>query len=566
MSPIMSPVVEDAQPVLEPPEAVAEPVAEPVSPWTETRQEELAEERYALEPASEAGLAVAQDSPPSVAEERVGAKKEKPRPEARVVPRPSRRRRRGKTRAERRISSVVFITRWIEAARAFGRGIGVAAILVLVLPVLTLGGTVLTWLYTEEEPNGAFSALREGPPRTMSDYKRNGYLLLFGFGAGPLMDPVQAGYELWLGKENTASSGCFDPGAESPADIRFQGDRSALSEWYASPDPLVQFQFQAPTIRNWVAHNGLLLHRYRRWFTMAFEDWGFGHPGSPQCAQILPTHRLFVAEGFAQGDLSKGLAVLEVDLAAWRAVLAQAKTLPLKALAIQAVRDDVAVVSGLLARPRLKAEAVPDLMRLAQPLNPEQRSLLWLIRHEFTMEVARSQAGQVGRRKEEEGPRSLLIRFLQAMPVPVQKIHNGHADYYQALIRAAEEGQGALPTLYAFANTPPKTFFDYLVNPVDNILFVEARPAWEAYKAGILELDVRLRLAGLQARLWSATDEKEVLARIAEAGSNFFDPFTGLPMLVNLPARVIYSVGRDGRDDNGDPAADVAAPILVRRF
>ncbi len=540
---------------------------EPAEPPLETR---FKEEALSLQPSSEPALSVDQGSAPIVEEEVEEDLVEEPateipqgktRQKAPALPSPSGRRR--KTRAQRRISGSAFITRWIQAGRAFSRWLGVGAIMALVLPILLLGGTVLAWLFTEEKPNAAFSSLRDAPPQSMVDYKRNGYFLLFGFGAGPLMDPVQAGYELWLGKEANSDSGCFDPTMETSTDIRFQGDRNALSEWYASPDPVAQFQFQAPTIASWIGPNNLLLNRYRRWFTMGFEDWGFGHPGNPQCAQILPTHRLFVAEGFAQGDIARGLAILEVDLTAWRAVLGYAKTLPLKVLAIEAVRDDAAILSGLLARPGLNPEILPDLMRLTRGLDQEQRSLRWPIQHEFAKEAKRT---QTGRRKDEEGPRSLLIQVLQVMPVPAQKILNGHADYYQALVKATEENQGTLPRLYAFANTPPRTLLDYLVNPVDNILLVESKPHWEAYLGDIQELDVRLRLAGLQARVWTASDDKEVMARIAEAGSGFFDPFTGLPMLVNLPARVLYSVGRDGRDDNGDPSLDITAPLLVKRF
>ena len=55
----------------------------------------------------------------------------------------------------------------------------------------------------------------------------------------------------------------------------------------------------------------------------------------------------------------------------------------------------------------------------------------------------------------------------------------------------------------------------------------------------------------------------ELLPRIAKAGQNFYDPYTGLPMLVNLKKGVLYSVGRDGRDQDADPQADIVAAIPV---
>ena len=60
---------------------------------------------------------------------------------------------------------------------------------------------------------------------------------------------------------------------------------------------------------------------------------------------ILYAHRLYVAEGFAQ-DVEMGVARLESDLTAWRTVLGQAKTMPVKMLASDALNDDIAVEAG----------------------------------------------------------------------------------------------------------------------------------------------------------------------------------------------------------------------------
>ena len=48
--------------------------------------------------------------------------------------------------------------------------------------------------------------------------------------------------------------------------------------------------------------------------------------------------------------------------------------------------------------------------------------------------------------------------------------------------------------------------------------------------------------------------EGEVLTRLAKAGQAYYDPFTGLPMLVNQRKGLIYSVGRDGKDQEGQHA------------
>ena len=77
----------------------------------------------------------------------------------------------------------------------------------------------------------------------------------------------------------------------------------------------------------------------------------------------------------------------------------------------------------------------------------------------------------------------------------------------------------------------------------------------------MVETDARLRLASLQAWIRRGTQEGNVLTRLAKAGQAHYDPFTGLPMLVNQQKGVMYSVGQDGKDQDGDPQRDVVATI-----
>ena len=67
-----------------------------------------------------------------------------------------------------------------------------------------------------------------------------------------------------------------------------------------------------------------------------------------------------------------------------------------------------------------------------------------------------------------------------------------------------------------------------------------------------------------QARLREPSHGVVVSTRIANAGLSFYDPFTGFPMLWNAAKGRLYSVGRDGKDDNGDPKLDVGVTVLGR--
>jgi hypothetical protein len=102
---------------------------------------------------------------------------------------------------------------------------------------------------------------------------------------------------------------------------------------------------------------------------------------------------------------------------------------------------------------------------------------------------------------------------------------------------------------------------DVLRNPIENLIGLGPLAEWELYSALVVDTDARLRLASLQVWLRRGPQGANVIAQIARAGQGFYDPYTGFPMLVNLTKGVMYSVGHDGRDQDGHPQADVVASI-----
>jgi hypothetical protein len=79
----------------------------------------------------------------------------------------------------------------------------------------------------------------------------------------------------------------------------------------------------------------------------------------------------------------------------------------------------------------------------------------------------------------------------------------------------------------------------------------------------LMETDARLRLTSLQILLRQPSASSTVPTRLAEVGSRYYDPFTGLPMLWSETQAMIYSVGRDHMDDGGDPHFDLAVPVTL---
>ncbi|WP_447978252.1 hypothetical protein [Candidatus Nitrospira bockiana] len=423
----------------------------------------------------------------------------------------------------------------------------IAAVAWLVLVVL---GTAGVWLGMEQKPSALFEQLsRIAPPKVLDDAKHNGYLLLLGIDAPASSDPMQDGYTRWLSAP-----------AESPTDgdsdstHSLTGDLRRPAAWFQAPDPAARMAVEGVEVREKVDPKARLLTRYKQWLGLPFDDWGFGYRGSMDAETILAVHRLYLAEGFAQG-LSPGLERLETDLTAWRTVLAQAKTASMKRLAAESVNDDVAVMSGLLMRPAVEQKVLQRVTRMARPLEAEERSLRWPMHNEFPLAVKRVDARL--RRKADKDP--ILTVVLSKMPLPKQRTLNEYAAYYDALTKVAWTPKTTWPRLQDFIHAPAGSWLDYYRNPIDNLLGPDPHPDWEQLNGMVLETDARLRLTGLQARLRGAASSGSVVTQIAQAGPKYYDPFTELPMLVNTGRRALYSVGVDRRDDQGDPTRDVVA-------
>jgi hypothetical protein len=291
---------------------------------------------------------------------------------------------------------------------------------------------------------------------------------------------------------------------------------------------------------------------------MPFEDVGYGQILSPNCAHILLAHRLYLADGFTQ-DLSSGLGRLETDMGSWRVALGQSKTLMVKMMAATAVQDDIAIASGLLIRQDLDGETVGRLAKIVRPLDQVELSLRWPMQSHLAW-ATKSVTASVKNDKTNERP--LHVALAAAMPLPIQRRSNAYADYYEAASKAVAEGRYTnLPKSSTFIRTPADSVMDYLANPIEHIIGIEPLPSWDPYVGFMVETDARLRLASLQAWIRRGPQEGNVLTRLAKAGQAHYDPFTGLPMLVDQQKGVMYSVGHDGKDQEGDPLHDVVATI-----
>ncbi|HKW85823.1 MAG TPA: hypothetical protein VJM82_02005 [Nitrospiraceae bacterium] len=427
------------------------------------------------------------------------------------------------------------------------------------------------------KPSATVTALLEPPPRTLESPRTNGYFLLLGFTATMFLDPVETGYAMWSEAELDRSHRVFNYDKEARSGLRVTPDTVQALQAWVSPDPMAGFQIQKGFVKKSVTQYAILIDRYQQWLAMPFEDWGYGHVGTPRFTDLLVAHRLFVAEGFSR-NVAIGVDRLEKDLSVWRMVLANAKTLPTKMMAAVMIDDDVILMSKVLSQRRLSQAMVWRLTGLTRPLEQAERSMRWPIQHEFIVGMNRDKwlfhsVAATGLEESKANKQWIAIRAglnpdafekvgqpfsTKALGVSLetQGTVNAYATYYDAVIKAADIPHSPLPKLQEMVRTSPRTFVDRLVNPI------REEPAWEPFLQRIMETDARLRLVALQVKLRKPSRQQDLPARIAQAGTNYFDPFTDLPMLWSSTQGKLYSVGKDGLDDGGDSTFDISVPTV----
>jgi hypothetical protein len=421
-----------------------------------------------------------------------------------------------------------------------------------------IGAVALLWTTMEEPPTQRYQSLTTVPQRQMIDSRKNGFMLLMGFDASAGQDALQTGYERRPTDGDVSAAKVCMVGYDGKGTGGMSASFTVINGWFKEADPLAQLKAQSGTAKSVLVQQSVSLGRYQQWLPMPFEDWGFGQMLSPDCPRILLAHRLYLLEGLMQ-DTATAVGRLEKDMEAWRVVLGQSKTLMMKMLAAMAVQDDALLASGLLTRPDTDMNSVNRLSKVVRPLDQVELSVRWPMQSHFVW-AARNVSAELKKDRTEERP--IHVSLAAAMPLPVQRRANAYAEYYDAANRAFAEGRYAnLPKPTQFMRPSASSVIDYLANPIEHVIGIEPLPPWDPYVGRMVEIDAQLRLASLQAWVRRGSQDGNVLARLAKAGQAYYDPFTGLPMLVNQQKRLLYSVGRDGKDQEGDPRLDVVVGI-----
>lgn len=457
-----------------------------------------------------------------------------------------------------RLAMMAFVSSCFSTTRSIVVTLVGLVVLSGVFAAMAIGTVGLIWMIMEESPSPAFNNLTTSPQRGLSDFKKNGYLLFVGFEASPQQDPIQAGYEQ-KSEDGDAESAlaCLGP-SQDPSSSRLTASGNVARGWFRGADPVGQFKANQDMVQGWVRQHASALARYARWHTLPFEDWGYGQTVRMPCASILFAHHVHVADGFVQG-IDVGIDRLETDLEAWRIALGQAKTLPVKTMALQAINDDITVASGLLVRSDFDGKYLARLTKILRPLDQAELSIRWPMQNEL---VIAGKTFEAQLKAEKTGDQAFSAMLASGLPLPKQRRLNDYAEYYDASHKAAAEGRySALPKWKDYVHFPAFTMTDYLTNPIENIIGLKPLASWEHYEGLVVDTEAHLRLASLQAWLRRGPADGDLMTRLARAGQGLYDPYTGLPMLVNMKKGVLYSVGHDGKDQDADSQSDIVVAI-----
>jgi hypothetical protein len=447
--------------------------------------------------------------------------------------------------------------------------------LIVIAIFLEISG--LIWSAKSDRPSDVYVRLTQPPERKIDQPFRNGYFLLLGFTASANADPVRVGYEIWREAQADRGRRYFDQGKPGRAQLRLMVEATEAFPAWQAIDPVAEFQKPDALLRTTMDRYSRLLERYEQFLAMPFEDWGYGHVGSPRLEEFLTVHRLYIGQGFGQ-QFKSGLDRLQRDLIGWRTILAEARTPVLKMMAAVLIDDDVALLTKLLSSRPDDNKLGLLIQSAARPLTPAEYSLRWPIEHQFVLGTTRSADLRLdlnGSETEAQANREWVARRASlpsnaftkvehpamktalGMTLESQRMWDTYAAYYDVTIKAVDTVHSPLPKLQDVTRASQRTLLETLLRPL------EFEPDWDQFSQRLIETDARLRVLSLQVLLRKPSVMKTVPGRLAEVGPAYYDPFTGLPMLWSATQGKVYSIGKDHIDDGGDSSFDISAPATL---
>lgn len=391
----------------------------------------------------------------------------------------------------------------------------------------------------------------------------NGYYALVGMHApAEVKDTHAYGRDLILQVRQALAA---DPDMSEPYKLPkqaldFRGDKALLCAPRKSAC-LPNVARTSAALDRALADNKLLLERYRALYRYTrFVETLPPHRSAPLPNYPYKAHELFlaaIARDAARGRIVSALQALAADTNYWRMVLADARTLLTKMVAVARLDGDYRLLAEIIAtKPLLPAEAELVHASLA-PLSTAERSMIEPMRWEFRISGDYAQLiknsireGIQGEDNSKKTPlRTALVWLAEPLAQEnatrnlVYRHHMAVAALATAPTREFDARRDTLAEQHAV-----KVDWHYLYNPLGKFMFHIGEPLWQPYIARLHDLDgyihlVRLQLAVTQAKI----APPDVPAFLEKSGPLAADPYTGQLMEWDPEAKTLSFRARGAR-------------------
>ena len=400
------------------------------------------------------------------------------------------------------------------------------------LPVLCLLAILLINAFDDKLNEKAAFA---GESRTVSvPDAQNGYLAVLAMAAGDGANPA-AYAQAWLAEARAAGR---EQRAEKPQEAK-RSKRPMLCD-AAQVSCLAEVQDKAAEIKAQLDAYREDLDRYEKLIAFrAYEEVldypmrldarlpSYQYVGAAQRAYLLRA-----ALKLQEDKIDEALTDIERDMAFHRAMLAGTRTLIGKMVAAANLMRDLAFLADFLqtSTSDLKPFAA-RLESMLQPIAPAVLRLEQALEAEYAMIKP---ALKNPRASDGIGQGGLLEAIgMRYFYKPNATINAAYANFLKSVERVnlppaalMQEHQNRVSRQHELK------FWDYVDNPVGNILLRVGAPSYTQYALRLHDLDAYNRLLGLGAAIIAGDVPTESVAQfVARSDARFLDPYTGKPML-----------------------------------
>lgn len=410
---------------------------------------------------------------------------------------------------------------------------------IVIVVVAIFGGFLLINVFDEELKPEAAAYVQLPKPRFADG--ENAYFAFMGFLAPAGAQPHAVGREIIAAYETALAKNPFLDTFK--ADDYLKGAKLSVQGKPESCDPgkercLDRYLADEALFRQLLSDNQVLLERYRALYSYPhFEETatpGIAAPIAGFPVRLVPLVNAEIAFDVQRGEYSRALDRLEQDIAFWRRLLRESRTLVSKMVAVGALHRDYRLLSEMVDFDAAAAQHFARIRKLVVLLDRQEANIAECMRWEAAMgdRVLRSISAQ---------DKSWWSGYLlhATLNESYEKV-KAHADLAEL---PAFRLQQAKKDLERKDQEESDSWWRHAYNPVGRI-FNSNSVAYAPYVERVHDLDGYMRLVALQMQISQRRlSDAEIPGFLKSAGKRYADPYTDRPMQWDPRRRLILFKG-----------------------